>query len=208
MYYHENSRVQPMQTKGEEETARTFGRIITKTKLLNVWSDKGTELKGAFQKFCETKGIDTYTRNSEVKSAFAEHYIRSLKNIIYKHLENKWSYRYINELQSFVNTINSRVNCLPRLAPNKVSATHVTNLVSQIAQESSKLVRKTDLKQETVRIAKEDIPFKKGYKQRFTDEVFRITKNAKFNPPTYSLVDSQGEDIQRKFYQPELTKTR
>ena len=123
-------------------------------------------------------------------------------------MENKWSYGYINELQSFVNTINSRINRVTGLAPNKVSAKHVTNLVSQIAQQSSKLVRKPSLKPgDKVRIAKEDIPFKKGYKQRFADEVFQITKIATFNPPTYLLVDSE-EDIQRKFYEPELTKTR
>ena len=202
-------RVQPMRTKGADETAKTFGRTITKTKPLKVWSDKGTEFKGAFKKFCESKGINTYTTNSEAKSAFAERNIRSLKNIIYKYLENKWSYRYINELQSFVNTINSRINRVTGLAPNKVSAKHVTNLVSQIAQQSSKLVRKPSLKPgDKVRIAKEDIPFKKGYKQRFTDEVFQITKIATFNPPTYLLVDSEGEDIQGKFYEPELTKTR
>ena len=52
-------RVQPMRTKGAEETAKTFGRMITKTKPLKVWSDKGTEFKGAFKKFCESKGTDT-----------------------------------------------------------------------------------------------------------------------------------------------------
>ena len=190
-------RVQPMRTKGAEETAKTFGRMIIKIKPLEVSSDKGTEFKGAFKKFCESKSIDTYTTNSEAKSAFAERNIRSLKNIVYKHLENKWSYGYINKLQSFVNTINSRINRVTGLGPNKISTKHVTNLVLQIAQQSSKLVRKPSLKPgDKVRIAKEDIPFKKGYKQRFTDEVFQITKIATFNPPTFWLVDSEGKDIQ------------
>ena len=184
-------RVQPMRTKGAEETAKAFGRLITKTKPLKVWFDKGTEFKGAFKKFYESKGIDTYTTNSEAKSACAERNIRPLKNI-YKYLENKWSYGYINELQSFVNTIFSRTNRVTGLAPNKVSAKHVTNLVSKIAQQSSKLVRKPRLKPgDKVRIAKEDIPFKKGYKQRSFDEVFQITNIATFNFPTYLLVDSE-----------------
>ena len=100
-------RVRPIRTKGAEETAKNFGLMITKIKPLKVWSDKGFEFKGTFEKFCESKGIDTHTTNSEAKSAFAERNIRSLKNIIYKHLENKWSYGYMNELQSFVNTITS-----------------------------------------------------------------------------------------------------
>ena len=95
-------RVQPMRTKGAEETVETFGLMITITKPLKVWSDKGTEFKGAFKKFCESKSIDSYTTNSEAKSAFAERTFRSLKNIIYKHLENKCCCGYINELWSFV----------------------------------------------------------------------------------------------------------
>ena len=51
--------VQPMRTKGTEETAKTFGRMITKTKLLKVWSDKRTEFERALKKLCESKGIDT-----------------------------------------------------------------------------------------------------------------------------------------------------
>ena len=201
-------RVQPMRTKGAEETAKTFDCMITKIKPLKVWSDKGTEFKGAFKKFCGSKGIDNYTANSEAKSAFAERNIRSLEDISYKHSENKWSFGYKNELQSFVNTINSRINRVTGLAPNKVSANHLKNLVSQIAQQSSKLLRKPNLKPgDKVRIAKEDIPFKKGYKQRFSDEVFQITKIAIFNPPSYLLVDSE-EDVKGKFYEPELTKIR
>ena len=101
MYSHENSRIQPMPTKGVEETAKTFGRRIIKTKPLKVVrSDEGTGFKAAFKKFCGCKGVATYTTNCEVKSAFAERNFRYLKNIVYKHLENKWSYRYINELQS------------------------------------------------------------------------------------------------------------
>jgi len=57
-----------------------------------------------------------------------------------------------------------------------------------------------------VRIAKEDLPFKKGYKQSFTDELFEIIEIATVNPPTYELKDSQGEIIRGKFYEPELTK--
>ena len=47
-------KVQPMRTKSTEETAKTFGRMITETKTLNVWFDKGTEFKGAFENWTLT----------------------------------------------------------------------------------------------------------------------------------------------------------
>ena len=81
--------------------------------------------------------------------------------------------------------------------------------IGSLAELSSKQVRKPQFKiGDKVRIAKQDLPFKKGYKQNFTDEVFRITKVATFNPPTYSLSDGDGEDISGKFYEPELIKIR
>ena len=68
-------RGQSLRTTGAEETTKTFGRMITKAKPLKVWSDKGTEFKEAFGKFCESKGIEfTLTaqilkRNGHLQSA-------------------------------------------------------------------------------------------------------------------------------------------
>ena len=123
-------RVQPMRAKSAEEAAKIFGRMITKTKPLKVWSDKWNQVEMSFQEVLWKQSIDIYTTNSEAKSAFAERKIWPLKNFIYNYLENKWSYRYINEMQSLVNAINSRINRVTRLAPTKVSAKHVTNLTS------------------------------------------------------------------------------
>ena len=201
-------RVSPMRSKSAEETARTFRKMIQKQKPQKVWTDKGTEFKGAFKNLCDQEGIETYTTQSETKSAYAERNIRSLKNIIYKHLEHKWTYHYINKLSQFVDTINSRVNRVTNLAPNKVSKKHVPLLRSLAAEKSAKLVKKPRFEVgDTVRIAKQDLPFKKGYKQNFTDEIFTIRRIATFNPPTYNLTDADGETIQGKFYEPELTKT-
>ena len=124
--------------------------------------DKGTEFKGSFEALCKKKGIKTYSTESEKKSAFPERNIRSLKNLIYKYLEDKWIYSYIDKLQNFVNAINSRTN----------HKNIVLELIS-IAKQSLKLVRRPKFcVGEYVRLAKVDIPFCKGYKQSFTDEVF------------------------------------
>ena len=135
-------RVLPMRSKSAKETARTFKRMIQKQKPQKVWSDKGTEFKGAFKRLCDQEGIETYTTQSETKSAFAERNIRSRKNIIYKHLEHKWTYHYINKLSQFVDTMNSRVNRMTKLAPNKVTKKHVPHLRSLAAEKSVKFVKK------------------------------------------------------------------
>ena len=97
---------------------------------------------------------------------------------------------------------------MTRLAPNKVTKKHVPHLRSLAAEKSATLVEKPRFEVgDTVRIAKQDLPFKKGYKQNFTDEIFTIRRIATPNPPTYNLTDADGEIIQGKFYEPELTKT-
>ena len=200
-------RVVPMRSKSAPDAAKAFEKMIEKVQPQKVWSDKGTEFKGAFKNLCDKRGIATYTTASETKSAFAERNIRSLKNIMYKHMENKWTYHYISKLSQFVSTINSRVNRVTKLAPNKVTKKHEPHLRSLAAEQSSKFVKKPKFSlRDKVRIAKQDLPFKKGYKQSFTDELFTIIKISTFNPPTYNLRDESGDTINGKFYEPELVK--
>ena len=132
----------------------------------------------------------THSPQTVKRNRYLQRAIFGLSKTIHKHLENNWSHRYINEFHSFVCKIFFRINGVTGLTPNKVSAKHVRKLVPQIGQKSSKPVGKPNLKAvEKVRIAMGDLPFKKGYKQRSTDEVLQITRSASFNQPTYMLVD-------------------
>ena len=138
-------RVQPLKSKYATTTAEAFKLMITTKQPEKVWVDKGTEFKGSFEALCKKKGINTYSTESEKKSAFAERNIRSLKNLIYKYLEDKWTYSYIDKLQDFVNAINSRTNRVTNLAPNKVTKKDVPRLISLRAKQSLKLVRRPKL---------------------------------------------------------------
>ena len=199
-------RVEPLKTKYAKETTEAFKKMIKLKQPKKVWVDKGTEFKGEFEKLCIKREVIKYNTHSENKSAFAERNIRSLKSIIYKYLEFEWTNSYIDKLQSFVQTINSRVNRVTKLAPNKVTRKHVPALVSLIANSSSKLVQKPKFYVgDYVRIAKTDLPFRKGYKQIFTDEVFDVVAIPTVNPPTYSLIDAEKEEISGKFYEKELS---
>ena len=157
----------------------------SKTKTAKVWTDKGTEFKGAFKNLCDQEGMGTYSTQSEWN-------IRSLKNIIYKHLEHKWTYPYKNKL------INSRGNRLKKLAPNEVTKKHIINDLLQRKNQQN-WSRNPDFKLESVQIAKLDIPFEKGCKQNLTDEISTIRRIATLNPPTYNLTGADGEIIQGKF---------
>ena len=83
----------------------------------------------------------------------------------------------------------------------------VPRLISLRAEQSWKLVCRPKLYVGNFeRIAKIDIPFRKGYKQSFSDEVFEIFDIPTRNPPTYNLIDADREPIEGKFYEPELNR--
>ena len=91
-----------VKTTDSQETVKAFSSMITKkNRPKKIWVDKGTEIAGAFQKFCE--GIQVYSTMSQTKAAFAECTIRSLKNLLYRYMED-FRYKYTHKLPQFVTT--------------------------------------------------------------------------------------------------------
>ena len=199
--------MEPLKTKYATEAAEAFQKIIKNKQPEKVWVNDCKEFLGALKHLCNKLGIPLYGVYSEKKFAFAERNIRSLKKIIHRYLEEKWTYSYIDQLDQFVKTINSRVNRVTKLAPNKVTKKDLPRLMCFITQTSTTQKPKFYVG-DFVRIVKKDKAFRKSYKQSFTDEVFEITGISTLNPPTYSLVDADNEPIQGKFYQPELQLVR
>ena len=97
-----------MKTKDSRETVKAFSSMITKrNRPKKIWVDKETEFCGAFKKFCTAEGIQVYSTMSETKAASPERTIRSLKNILYRYMED-FGFKYIHKLPHFINTLDSR----------------------------------------------------------------------------------------------------
>ena len=186
-------------TRDSQETVKAFSSIFTKkNRPKKIWVDKGTEFAGAFKKFYAAQGIQVYSTMSETKAAFAELTIRSLKNILYRYMED-FGYKYIHKLPPFYTTLNSRPNSLKDMRPDTAkNCDFMSILYSKLLREYKKPVFKTG---DRVRISKYDLPFRKGYKPKFTREVFEIVAIATRKPPTYTIEDEQDEIIRGKFYQ-------
>ena len=140
---------------------------------------------------------------SDTKAAFAERTIRSLKNILYRYMEDNGD-KFIHELAQFATTLNSRKNCSIDLIPKNVkNSDFLSILYSKPLREFRKLKLKVG---DRIGISKYDLPFRKGSKPQFTKEVFEIVAISSKNPPTYTIKDEQDEIIRGKFYQKELIK--
>ena len=78
-----------MQTKDSKETVRAFVTMVLKKSCpKKFWVDKGTEFAGEFEKLCKAEGVQIYSTMNDTKAAFTERTIRSLKNKLYRYVEN------------------------------------------------------------------------------------------------------------------------
>ena len=118
---------------------------------------------------------------SEIKAAFAERTIRSLKNILYRYMVD-FRYKYIHKLPQFLTTQNSRRNSSIDMRPNTVKNCYfVSDLYSKPLREYKKPTFKTG---DGARISMYDFLFRKGYKPQFTREVIELVALATGKPPT------------------------
>ena len=162
--------------------------ITKKNRPKKIWVDKGTEFSGEFENLCKAEGLQIYSTMSETKAAFAERTIRSLKNIIYRYMEDN-GYKYIHKLTRFVTTLNSRGKCSINSIPKNVKN---SDLLSILYSKPLPEFRKPHFKKaDRTRISKYDLFFRKGYKPQFTQEVFEIVALSSRKPPTYTRNDEQ-----------------
>ena len=138
---------------------------------------------------------------SETKAAFAERTIRSLKNILYRYMEDN-GYNYFHKLTQFVTTLNSRKNCSIDLTPKNVKN---SDFLSFLHTKPQGEFRETKFKiGDKVRISKYDLLIRKGCKPQFTQEVLELVAICSRKPPTNTIKVEQDETISGKLYQKEL----
>ena len=122
-------RVEPLKTKYATEAVEAFKKMIKNKQPEKLWAEDGTELCGAVKQFCTKRGIHLYSTFIEKNSVSAQRNIRSLKKINHRYFEENWTYSYIDQLEQFVKTIDSRVNRKAKNETIKVTKKDVPRLV-------------------------------------------------------------------------------
>ena len=78
-----------MKKKDSGETVRALMTMITKkNRTKNLGSTRERNWIGSLKNFAKTEGIQIYSIVSETQDAFVERTIRSLKNLLYRYMED------------------------------------------------------------------------------------------------------------------------
>ena len=168
-----------------------------------IWVDKGSEFyKNSFKNWLKDNNIEMYSIHNKGKSDFAERFIRTLKNKIFKHMTAILKNVYFDVLDEIVSKYNNTVQRTIKMKPVDVEDnTYV---------DSKREVSKTDPKFKVgdhIRISKYKIIFRKRYMPNWCKEVFVVSKIKNAVPWTYVINDLNGEKITGTFYEKELQKT-
>lgn len=176
-------------------------------------SDMGQEFRSKkVQAILKKYNIRHFYSTNEVKSSIAERALKTLKSRITRFMTYKNSYRYIDKLQSFADSYNNTHHRTIDTEPINVTkqneeTVRLSTYFSKPHKEHRKLWRYKFKIGDNVRITHLRNVFTREYDQKWTGEVFTISKRFWRNGiPIYRIKDYNNEEITGTFYQSELQR--
>lgn len=173
-------------------------------------SDAGKEyVNSTFSNFLEKHGIKYFSaKNGDTKACVAERFVRSLKELIFKYLTLRNTYRYIDVLDDLLYIYNHRFPSSIGMSPSEVNENNILDVWNNLMTLRKIKRRNKSPKFKIgafVRMSKPNKIFAKGYLPNFSDEIFKIKDVVKHKPTiVYKLIDLLDEDVDGTFYEEEL----
>ena len=220
--------IQPIKDKTHTSVLYALKNVLSGTrKPTSIRSDLGKEFKNQYvRKYLSNQGINAYYSLNDTKCAIVERSIRSLKSILYRYFRHNQTYKYVNVIQDIVKGYNARPHrTLGGFSPievNKQNAGEVrlsAYLARHPKKRNKKVVKKTKSKSKKksfrytigtlVRLTFKRHPFQRGYQQKWTEEIFKISRRYfRQNLSLYKVSDLQNEEIEGTFQDSEVQKVR
>ena len=138
-----------------------------------------------------------------------ERFNRTMNENISTYLSANYTKKFVDVLDLLVNqysnTIHSSIKMTPKEASGKENEKKLwRNLYPEFGGKT--LTSKFSIA-DHVRITKKKKTFDKGYPQRWTEEVFKISRIQLIIPVAYKISDYNGDEIQGSLYEQKLQKT-
>lgn len=205
-----------LKSKTGEEVTRAMGDILDNSAgripshLQTDWGKEFYNVK--FRALMNKHLIKHYSTYSVIKSSFAERVIRTLKERLYKAFYLHGSHKWINILENITDAYNATIHSTTNLRPKDISKENEAEVMKSTYNASVYKHAGSNLGKfhvgDIVRISREKHIFVKGYRVRWSTELFKIKKVQYTEPLTYLIEDMQGNPILGAFYEKELQLTR
>lgn len=208
--FSKKARVIPLKSKTGKAVSDAFDIAIREKKPMFLQTDKGTEFKNStFQRLLSENGIKFYTsENDDIKCSVVERFNRTLKSRMFRYFTYKNTRRYIDVLPQLVRAYNSSYHRSIKTSPDGVTS-HNEDDVRAILYPATKTRAAQRYRFEVgdkVRISFTRRAFRKGYLPNWSTEIFSIIDKFPTTPPTYGIVDYNGDPLEGKFYAQELQR--
>lgn len=176
-----------------------------------IQSDKGREFDNRIVKeYFKKMGIQYKTTKDPVtKAAICERFIRTIKSIIYKYFTYFDTSSYVDVIESILCVYNSRKHSTIGMSPNDVNEKNVLNVWKFMNKHKTERSFEQKAKYKVgdfVRVANPKKVFEKGYKPKWSTEIFTVEKCINRSPTIFRLKDCDGECINGNFYAEEIQK--
>ena len=207
----------PLKDKKCKTVYREFENLFQNIDILpkKIQSDRGTEfLCPEIQKLFKRKNIIHYITHSDRKASIAERAIRTIKGILYKMMDYKNTYNWVNLLPEVTKKYLSTYHRTIKMSPNEAELEKNQFLLRQTYHKNwnkYKYEKKAKFKVgDKVRLYGYRSKFTRSFWQSYTDEYFIIYKIIPTIPlrrSRYYLKDLNGNKLARdpSFWSNELS---
>jgi len=152
-------------------------------------------------------GIKFYTsENEDLKAAVVERFYGTLKEKMFRYFTYKNTRRYTDFLEDLLHSYNNTYHRSIGMSPLEVNRDNEDIVRARLYPLKPKHYKWKYKVGDRVRMAKQRLPFHKGYLGHWTEEVVEIAARLPTTPVTYEQRDLSGESIKGRFYEPEIQK--
>jgi hypothetical protein len=216
--------VEPLLSKEANDVLAAFKSVVSKLQqkgltITHLQVDSGKEwFNKIFKSYIKSLNVNMFTAG---KPVFAERFIRSFYNVLYKFQARTSSRRYVHVLQQIVDNLNRSYHRGIKATPYSVYTGIEQPKDGYELSKKSQLFQDREIRRDherlipinsLVRVGWNPVEgsnlFTKGYHSKWSEELFRVRKyNLKPRKKVlYYLSDLVGESIEGSFYRDELNR--
>lgn len=205
--------VRPLPDKKAATFLKAFISILKQARVKPkfIVSDRGGEMVNqTFINFCRSQGIILLHNYTSTHAFIVERFNRTLKDLMYKYMTDTKQYKYIDQLQNFVESYNKRKHRMIGMSPLEAEKPKNSFKIRYRMNKERDKIKRQKVKYsigDKVRISLEKNKFSRGHHVQSTEEIFTIYHIKTTLPiPIYYLHDSNNEKIKGGFYAFELAQ--